>query len=438
MIGDPNDNRDWPGAQRIPFGPYNAAGRATGTASGKIAEAGEARWYRFDVDPGQDVDVTLSGLTNDYDLALYGDIETAFDELVTEERRLPARVGCVRGGARGAVPGAQHDSVPTQIPTVANPPTTSQQYAPRVYAPRVYAPRVHAPRVHAPRVYAPRVYAPRVYAPGSYIPANITETSFSDAFSGAQNQTLVALSANIGSNTEAVGDAGNVKLRVDNAGNPVSGSFYIRVQGHTDQAFGDTPFQRCRQTGRRRVCGDDGPARRPRHGAPAHRRAVERRDPDRHRHQQPPARRARRPRRLPRLVERPGQPDGRCRDRRGRVEAGPGPLDPGRANARLSLRRQPRRRGDQGDRRRLPATPNTQVRRPRRRRRRDPVLPLPRRLRTRRGGASPSRPSRTNSPVRRQPQAGPGPEPGRVRLRHDRDDRWEHRCRCPTSRSDAW
>ena len=51
---------------------------------------------------------------------------------------------------------------------------------------------IYAPRIYAPRIYAPRIYAPRIYAPDSYIPdARRRHRRSSDAFSAAQNQTLL-------------------------------------------------------------------------------------------------------------------------------------------------------------------------------------------------------------------------------------------------------
>ncbi|MEO5851604.1 MAG: PxKF domain-containing protein, partial [Nocardioides sp.] len=95
---------------------------------------------------------------------------------------------------------------------------------------RIYAPRIYAPRIYAPRIYAPRIYAPRIYAPDSYVPALESDPDFRDAFSAAQNQTLLAVSANTGTQSELVSaPTGNT-----------DGYFYVRVQGHTDQAFNAT------------------------------------------------------------------------------------------------------------------------------------------------------------------------------------------------------
>ena len=81
-----------------------------------------------------------------------------------------------------------------------------------------------------PRVYAPRVYAPRVYAPNSYAPDLPADPAFRDAFSAAQNQTLLVVSVNSGT-----GATGAETATVSTGNN--QGYFYVRVQGHDDQAF---------------------------------------------------------------------------------------------------------------------------------------------------------------------------------------------------------
>jgi hypothetical protein len=218
------DNRDWPGADDVSGGPAPVDSRL-------VKESGETRWFKFGVLPGQDVSVTLKGLTGDdnlpadYDLALYGDIEAAFNQLVDGDPLAQlAATSAASGVTDSQVP--QYPDETATIPTEDNPPT-GEQFAPRIYAPRIYAPRIYAPRIYAPRIYAPRIYAPRIYAPGSYIPANVSDASLSDAFSAAQNQTLLAASSNTGTADETVSaTTGNT-----------TGFFYVRVQGHGDADF---------------------------------------------------------------------------------------------------------------------------------------------------------------------------------------------------------
>jgi hypothetical protein len=201
------DNRQWLGAADLPSGTLPTGGGATGT----IAEAGEARWYRFPVVPGQQVSVSLKNLPADYDLALYGDIQQAFDAL-SDGDYVSQLAGAAAAGAPGS--GSQVPNYPTDVTTV---PTSADNVPSTKFAPRIYA----------PRIYAPRIYAPRIYAPDSYVPDLESNDAFRNAFSTAQNETLLAVSANTERSDEIVtASTGNT-----------NGYFYVRVQGHDDAEF---------------------------------------------------------------------------------------------------------------------------------------------------------------------------------------------------------
>ncbi|WP_329651865.1 hypothetical protein [Nocardioides sp.] len=206
------DNRQWTGATELD---QDAA------ADGNLTVAGEARWYKIPVVPGQQVTVKLSNLPADDDVALYGDIGAAFDQLssgsTSDLSQLAAASAQTAPGSSSQVP--QYPAAATTIPTS----NVTPAFAPRIYAPDLYAPRIYAPSAYAPRIYAPSVYAPRIYAPDAYDPSLSGDAGFSDAFSAAQNQTLLAVSANSGTQAETVtAPSGNT-----------SGFFYVRVEGHT-------------------------------------------------------------------------------------------------------------------------------------------------------------------------------------------------------------
>ena len=75
-----------------------------------------------------------------------------------------------------------------------------------------------------------------MYAPNSYAPDLQADPAFRDAFSAAQNQTLLVVSVNSGT-----GATGSETATASTGNN--QGYFYVRVQGHDDQAFDTaTPF----------------------------------------------------------------------------------------------------------------------------------------------------------------------------------------------------
>ncbi|HEX4471184.1 MAG TPA: hypothetical protein VH085_04395, partial [Nocardioides sp.] len=211
------DNRQWVGATTLPDG----AG-----LDGTLTAAGETRWYRFPVVPGEQATVNLTNLPADDDVALYGDIGAAFDQLSnsTDLSQLAAASAQGAPGSTTQVP--DYPAAATDIPTS----NVTPKFAPRIYAPRIYAPRIYAPDAYAPRIYAPSIYAPRIYAPDSYDPSLSGDPGFSEAFSAAQDQTLLAVSSNTGTQAETVSaSTGNT-----------DGYFYVRVQGHTDLTPGGT------------------------------------------------------------------------------------------------------------------------------------------------------------------------------------------------------
>ncbi len=207
------DNRQWTDAAPLP--PEGI--------TGTLDEPGEARWFRFPVVPGQHATVDLSTLPADYDVALYGDIGAAFQQLSagSDITQLAAASAAGAPGSETQVP-VYPDEV-TQVPTSATE-LPSTEFGSTTYAPRIYAPRIYAPRIYAPRIYAPRIYAPRIYAPDSYNADLDADDDFRNAFSAAQNQTLLAVSANTDRAPE----------RVSASTGNTDGYFYVRVQGHDD------------------------------------------------------------------------------------------------------------------------------------------------------------------------------------------------------------
>jgi len=242
-------NTSWTNAAALP--------EATSTA-GTLGGAGEARWYRFPVVPGSQVQVDATGLTADADLTLFGDIGAAFTTLTSAKEDLP-RLGAEFAGEVFSPsvyspsvyspsvysPSVYSPSVyspSVYSPSVYSPSVYSPSvYSPSVYSPSVYSPSVYSPSVYSPSVYSPSVYSPSVYSPSVYSPSVYSPSVYSpevdspsqaflDAFSGAQTRSLLTVSARDGTAAESV--------RASTWSS--TGSFYVRVQSR-DTAAG-TPF----------------------------------------------------------------------------------------------------------------------------------------------------------------------------------------------------
>ena len=115
------DNDSWTRALTISL----SAPGPSGSESGYIDTAGGARWYKFPVQPGGRVQVDLTNLPADYDLALFTDIYKEFTKLndLKDVTRLSA------------------------------------EFAPTVFSPTVFSPTVFSPTVFSPDAYSPTVFS---------------------------------------------------------------------------------------------------------------------------------------------------------------------------------------------------------------------------------------------------------------------------------------
>ncbi|MCC6629614.1 MAG: right-handed parallel beta-helix repeat-containing protein, partial [Chloroflexi bacterium] len=80
VVSPPNDT--WAGAEVLALTPVGA-GAFEGAASRYLDRPGQARWFKFAVQPNSRVIVRLSHLPANYDLALYKDIADAYQSLAT-------------------------------------------------------------------------------------------------------------------------------------------------------------------------------------------------------------------------------------------------------------------------------------------------------------------------------------------------------------------
>ena len=400
------DNRDWPGAAPLPEGSPSVGG-----ATGTLDEPGEARWFRFPVVPGQHVSVTLDNLPADYDIALYGDVGAAFEQLTggTDVTSLAAGASAGAPGSGSQTPeysvgGHRH---PDQRDSPPRPLRASGLRASGLRAAGLRPPGLRPAGVCAAGVRASGLRARLLRArPGLQrrLPASLLRRPEPDPARGL-GEHRAGQRDRLGLDRQHQ----RVLLR------PRPGAQRPGLQ--QDRLLPPEPHHDQHSRLRR-------PAGLP--GRPLDARGDARHQ-DRHRHRHQPAAPhggQRGLHRLPVLLE---QAEPGHRRRRGRpcrkhpdqfaVAAGGGP-------SVVPLRRQPRRRRHQGDRRPVPQRQQP-LRRAGRRRRRDPVLPLPGRLGSRSGepvlAAGPG-----GLTVGREPGPGPGTEPGRLRLRQDRHHRRRH------------
>ncbi|NNE95049.1 MAG: hypothetical protein HKN24_03385, partial [Acidimicrobiales bacterium] len=123
------DNDSWIRAQSIP---------SDGTGvDGYLDGEGVSRWFKFNIQPGAQAQISLTGLPANYDIAVFKDISHAYVNLTEPEdlNRLSA------------------------------------EFAPSVFSPSVFSPSVFSPSVFSPDAYAPSVFSPSVFSPSVFSPS---------------------------------------------------------------------------------------------------------------------------------------------------------------------------------------------------------------------------------------------------------------------------
>jgi Bacterial Ig-like domain (group 3) len=222
------DNDSWPNALTLEG--------AAPTENDLIDAPGKARWYKFSVVPGQRIQVTLSGLPADYNLAVFKDIGQAFLSQFTPDT---ASTASLLKLAAEYAPSVWSPSV--WSPSVFSP----EAYDPSVFLPSVWSPSVWSPSVWSPSVWSPSVWSPSVWSPSVWSPSAFDPSHFpppplnpnlfpevAQAFSAAQTLSVIGVSATPGT--------GDKSVVVDSWNN--TGNFYVRVTGRGDVFDTAMPF----------------------------------------------------------------------------------------------------------------------------------------------------------------------------------------------------
>ena len=207
----------------------NAADLTSGGVDGALTTQGEARWFKFPVTPGSQVQVDLTNLSQNYDLTMFSDIGATFTELsnILAQPNALATIDA-QSGTNAYAPSIYSPSI--YSPSIYSPSIYSPSiYSPSIYSPSIYSPSIYSPSIYSPSIYSPSIYSPSIYSPSIYSPSIYSpSTAFLQAYSSAQADSLVGVSANDGNAPESI--------RTPTWNN--SGFFYVRVQGRNEPAFG--------------------------------------------------------------------------------------------------------------------------------------------------------------------------------------------------------
>ena len=232
------DNDFWPKALDLDDSSF--------TAQDVIDSQGKARWYKFTVTPGQRIDVKLTGLPADYNLAVFKDIGKEFLTLLDPEdaddlTKLSAEYAPSVFSPSVFSPSVFSPSVfspDAYAPSVFSPSVFSPSvfspsvFSPSVFSPSVFSPSVFSPSVFSPSVFSPSVFSPSVFSPSVFSPSVFSATEVSQAFSSAQTRSLIGVSATAGTGDETV---------IVNSFNN-TGEYYVRVAGQAGAFDTGTQF----------------------------------------------------------------------------------------------------------------------------------------------------------------------------------------------------
>ena len=210
-----------------------------------VDDIGRSRWYRFEVQPGSRVRVTLDGLPKDYDVYLFRDILQAYLAGGSLLEQSASYAPPSYAPPSYAPPSYAPDSLapPSYAPPSYAPPSYAPpSYAPPSYAPPSYAPPSYAPPSYAPPSYAPPSYAAATWAPPSYAPPSYAPPSYAPPsyapwdqtnYANAQTRSLIAWNV----------DEGTLSATIDANTWTNKGDFYIRVNGKNGLYDIEHPFR---------------------------------------------------------------------------------------------------------------------------------------------------------------------------------------------------
>jgi CSLREA domain-containing protein len=163
-------NNLWTSALEFPLNATQTAGQSTGIVNQLLTDTATARWYKFTVTPGSNVQVTVNAPAGSI-VTLHKDIQNTYDSLLTPESEAATGASSLPGGY---LPGG---------------------YLPGGYLPGGYLPGGYLPGGYLPGGYLPGGYLPGGYLPGGYLP---------EVYAGAQYISLMAVAFDINATQQTI------------------------------------------------------------------------------------------------------------------------------------------------------------------------------------------------------------------------------------------
>jgi uncharacterized repeat protein (TIGR01451 family) len=231
-------NISWP--QALPLTLADSQGIGQAAFQECITAADQSRWFKFKVQPGSRVIVTLTGLPANYDLVLFKDIAAAFVQLTSQQDLLRLNAQFASDAFSPAAFSSDAFSPAAFSPAAFSPAAFSPAafspaaFSPAAFSPAAFSPAAFSPDSFAPAAFSPAAFSSDAFSPAAFSPAAFSPAAFSPAaFSSAQIQSVIGVSA-----FDGVDGEGIIANTWDN-----SGDFYVRVRGRNGVFSLGAPFQ---------------------------------------------------------------------------------------------------------------------------------------------------------------------------------------------------
>ncbi len=244
-------NVAWPLAHELILQPLVPGADDVLAAEAKqfIIETSQSRWFRFRVQPGSKLVVTLTELAANYDVVLFSDIAAAYNEILHPSQNALLQLGA-EFASDAFAPAAfspEAFSPAAFSPAAFSPAAFSpaafspaafspaafspEAFSPAAFSPAAFSPEAIAPAAFSPAAFSPAAFSPLAFSPAAFSPAAFSPAAFSPAafspaaFSSAQTRSVIGVSAFPG----LLGE-GLIVNTWDN-----SGEFYLRVRGRNGE-----------------------------------------------------------------------------------------------------------------------------------------------------------------------------------------------------------
>ncbi|MCZ7636482.1 MAG: HYR domain-containing protein [Verrucomicrobia bacterium] len=234
-------NESWPGARRLTLTDHpDLPGPRSAFARQCLTRFDQSRWYRFRVEPGSTLVVTLTELAANYDLVVFKDVAETYARLLAEPDPGWLSAAFAPDAFSPAAFSADALSPAAFSPAAFSPAAFSPAaFSPAAFSPAAFSPAAFSPAAFSPDAYAPAAFSPAAFSPAAFSPAAFSPAAFSPdmfapaAFSDAQAQSVIGVSAFDGTAGEGV-----IVRTWDS-----TGEFYVRVRGRNGVFQRGAPFR---------------------------------------------------------------------------------------------------------------------------------------------------------------------------------------------------